>query len=189
MTSQIWILLLVVLFAGSVRAQITIPKCDGPLPPASGCLKIEYDRFKDSTLASVMYLVVDKGTDERVVLMFMSSFTGQQLPQRASTAELAIGVLVVGTLAESSPMGLHIEVLADNTKRWKLALVAVGTGRRLSNGGVSEQHLAILPAPEFVKLTDAKRLEMRIGRNEFLFTDTMRVHLLKFGADYYPFTQ
>jgi hypothetical protein len=95
-------ILLAVLFSvASTRAQ-QIPRCavDVPVPPKSGCLTIEYDRFKDSTIAALRFTVLDKGNERRIILVIMSTYSGDSPAGKDRTYALAVAS--VGTRVEPS---------------------------------------------------------------------------------------
>ncbi len=175
--------ILLALFAASSAYSQQIPRCDNnsPIPPKTGCLQLEYDRFKDSTIAALKFMVVDKGTDRRVLFVLMSTYDSNSPAGQDRTYALAI--LSVGTKVEPSRLGRAIDVLIDGNARSTMTLVT--TKAAVSPMGVAdEQLLSMMSADDITKLVKAKTLEMRVGADEFSFDDSMRQNLYRFWDGY-----
>jgi len=174
-------ILLAVVAASSVSAQ-QIPRCGGePMPPKTGCLQVEYDRFKDSTVAALQFTVVDKGTDRRVLFILMSTYAGKNPAGKDRT--YALGITSVGTKVEPTRLGRQIDVLIDGNVRSNMTLVATKATVDPS-GAAAEQLVSMMSADDITQLVKAKTLEMRMGADEFSFDDLMRQNLYRFWDGY-----
>jgi hypothetical protein len=176
------ILLAVLFFASPSRAQ-QIPQCasEPAVPSKTGCLLLQYDRFKDSTIAALQFMVVDKGTERRVVFMLISTYAGES-PAGKDRA-YALAIISVGTKVEPSRLGRVVDVLIDGNVRSTMTLVT--TKATVSPVGVAdEQILSMMSADDITKLVKARTLEMRMGADEFSFDDSMRQNLYRFWDGY-----
>jgi hypothetical protein len=175
--------ILLVLFVWTTAPAQQIPRCEPAtsLAPKAGCLTVEYDRFKDSTMAALQFTVVDKGANKRIVVMLMSSYEGDSPAGKDRTYALAIAS--VGLQVEPSRVGRQLEVLIDGTVRSTITLIATKATQNAS-GVSAEQLLSMVTKDDLTRLSRANTLEMRLGQDEFAFDDAMRKNLWLFWGDY-----
>jgi hypothetical protein len=174
--------LLAVLFFSSNSVSQQISRCASPLPTHSGCLTLNYDRFKDSTMASLQFLVVDKGTDKRIIFSVLSSYDGESPAGKDRT--FAAALITVGTRIEAAQLSKLLYVLVDGKSRSTITFITTKADTDVATRLSQEQLISMMTAEELTRLAQAKSLEMKIGEDEFAFDDTMRLNLATFWSDY-----
>ena len=161
-----------------------IPRCsdEARAPPISGCLAVQYDRFKDSTIAALNFTIVDKEAERLVVFSLMSSYAGNN--PAGKDRSYALAIVSVGTKVQPAQLSRSVDVLIDGTTRLTLTLIVVTAKSNPLTGVSAEQLLSTMSADEVTKLVSAKTLEMRLGQDEFSFDDAMRKNLYLFWDGY-----
>lgn len=175
------VLLALLTLSSTARSQ-QIPRCGNSIPTHSGCLIVNYDRFKDSTIVSLQFMVVDKGNDKRIVFSLMSSYDGDS--PAGKDRKFAVALISVGVSVEPSQTGRVLYVLIDGNSRSTFTFLTTKADTNFSTRISSEQLLSIMTADELTKFARAKSLEMKLGEDEFAFDEAMRGNFVRFWGDY-----
>jgi hypothetical protein len=153
---------------------------DASQPTRAG-LQSSYDKFKDSTIVSIVSPIHDLNPANRirnsklegyiayVDLLAAFSYEGQQ-PRKPSSIDLAFKVMASSPLFGSNPTFI---VIADN-KRFRLGNMSQAI-TRVSLRSIEEFTSISVPLSTFSEIADANSVEVQIGNIDFpLSEDNLR---------------
>jgi hypothetical protein len=130
-------------------------------------VKIEYDRFRDSTSATLSssYTRSQSGT---TLIGFVATVPGQSMKGKTPDVDLVIAQMSDDWMFINGPRTLRV-ILSDKD-RDTLGEMRRADSRVLRSGGVMEQLLLNVPFKTVVKLSQSNKVEMQVGLLEFQLT-------------------
>jgi hypothetical protein len=157
--SRIPLLCLVILLAAfSVSAQSSLSRPE---------IKVEYDKFKDSTSVSLNggYTVSKTGT---TIITFDAEIHGQKISPGTPEVGILIGQLSDGWMFLNGSRTLR--VLLNGKDRETLGNMERKNAQVLRDGTVMETLLLPVPFKTIQKLSDSNKIEMQVSGLEFELT-------------------
>ena len=141
----------------------------GQSDPSRPEIKIDYDRFADSTgvTLSSSYTRSKAGT---TLIGFVATVPGQNIKGKTPEVNIVIAQMSDDWMFSTGPRTLRV-ILSDKD-RDTFGEMTRADSRVMRNGGVMEQLVLAIPFKSVVRLSQSSKVEMQVGLLEFQLTGT-----------------
>ena len=167
-------IMLVIAFSLIGNAQTSVKKTFG-----KNVIEKKYDKFKDKTSVLLELTISDYAMFENLRLLAFSSFTGEKAPQKLEDANITF--FSVNTKPQYD-IYRSLIFLVDGER------ISLGDGEyeKDNSNALIETLKFTLKADVIKKLANSKKVELQLGKNEFVFAESQLEAIKEFYKQLVP---